>query len=141
MCAGGCNQGVMRRSSTAPWLAALAACVLVGAVSGVADLNGHWLPARVGYPIAILAWLGGLAFGFRGVWLPFAGIGAFGLATYVAETVSPSGGDDQRALVVLYLTVIPALFAVPALVGAGMRHLLRPRSSAAKPGDAPPTHE
>jgi hypothetical protein len=114
------------------WFLVLAACVVAGVGFGVANARGAWLPSRVGYGLALAAWLGGLAFGLRAVWLPFAGIGAFGVATFVAATLTPSSGEDQRALVVLFLTVIPALFAVPALLGAGIRRLLRRRS----PGDA-----
>jgi hypothetical protein len=107
-----------------PWLRALTACVAVGVGLGVAYSGSQQLPAGIGYGVAIAAWLGGLWFGLRAAWLPFAGIGAFGVAAFVADMVSPSPGEHQRAVLVWCLTVIPALFTLPVMVGVGMRHML-----------------
>lgn len=113
------------------WFLALASSALAGVAFGVADASGSWLPARMGYVVAGLSLLGGLVFGLKAIWLPFAGIAAFGLTAFVAATVSPAQGEDQRALVVLFVTVLPALYMLPALVGAGVRWLLRRRSGSA----------
>jgi hypothetical protein len=105
----------------------MGACATAGIVFGVANSRGAWLPARIGYVIAVVAWVGGLSFGLKAIWLPYAAIAAFGLTTFVADTISPPPGDDQRALVLVYVTVSPVLFMVPALIGAVTRRLLKRR--------------
>jgi hypothetical protein len=114
-------------TGTAAWVAAVVACIAAGVVFWLAhpaNFGSLPTPKGMGYIIAMLAFVGGLAFGWRGAVLPLAGLGAYGLAGLIDEFISPTtgpGSGDVRGIYLLYFTFLPALFAVPALVGALLR--------------------
>lgn len=91
----------------------------------VIRLQAPPVPPHLGWGIAVLAALCGLGYGLAGFIPVYAGIAASGLTFLVMETVAPSGGEDQRGLFLLYVSVIPALFGVPVIVGALARKARR----------------
>ena len=110
------------RRTTLLWVGALAACVGVGIVLG---LHGHF-PRRFGVYLAIASFAAGLAFGPRGVALPVAGIVACGLTLVIRlPPAPPLGVDDGRQILAVYFTIIPAMFALRAFLGAALRRLAR----------------
>jgi hypothetical protein len=107
------------RHTTIVWLATLLACVAVGILMG---FDGRVrMPRHFGYYIAVASLLAGLSFGWRGLLLPASAIVTFGLARLLIS----SGEDGERALFVLYFTYIPAVFTIPALLGAAIHAAAR----------------
>ena len=112
------------RTSTGLWLAALLACLAVGVIFGIDGRPSAGWPRHFGYYVAGSALVAGIGFSWRGALLPVVGIVAFGVTRLIGHPTDP-GGDDQRVLFVFYFTYFPVLFALPALVGAGMREAAR----------------
>lgn len=124
------REGHQRPStSTLVWLAALTICVAAGiALAFPADL-----PPRFGVYLAVAAFGSGVVFGLRGALLPAVGIVACGLAAAVRLPFVPAtSGDDGRAMLGLFFTILPIMFAVPALGSAAVRWIARSAVSAVR---------
>jgi hypothetical protein len=104
------------------WFGALVICVGVGVGLG---LHGHF-PRRFGVYLAGAAFVAGLALGPRGAWLPVVGIVACGVTLVVRlPPAPPLGVDDGRQILTVFFTILPAMYALPALLGAAVHRLLR----------------
>lgn len=113
----------MRWTSKDSWLVALTIGVLGGVGFGVANARGVLLPRHAEYAVAVLSLIGGLAFGIKAVWLPMATQAAFGVTSLLVQSISPSQGEDQRAVVLLVAILLALVLSVPALIGAALRRL------------------
>lgn len=114
----------------ATWFVSLGVAVVVGLVLGL-DSDERWFhwPHLLGPGVAILLFAAGAAMGPRAIVLPFVGWGVFGLTLLIRTSVDPPNGDDQRALTVLFFTVLPVLFAIPAAVGVFVHEVVRARGA------------
>lgn len=99
---------------------ALVACVVAGVAFGANGKEGP--PGGIGYWLVVFGFLAGLLFGWRAVVLPFVGIGAYGLASLIGYSPPPTG-DNERGLVWLAFTILPAIASIPVVAGAVVHQL------------------
>jgi hypothetical protein len=99
---------------------AVGSCFIAGALVGLLDPRLSALPHRFGYYVAAASLLAGIAFGIRGAAVPIAATVAFGLM-HLLEYHHHPGDEGLPANVVLFVVLVPAVFAGIALSGALLR--------------------
>lgn len=106
------------RRTTSMQLAGTAGCIALALVPWLSGVR------HAGYYVAVAAFLGGMILGLRAVLVVFALAFIVAAVMYISATVSPPSGEDQRALVLLYITLVPAGVSLPVFVGVAVRWLL-----------------
>lgn len=99
----------------------------VAAVVGVLLAQTSPLPRRFGVTLAVAAFLSGAMVGPRGYIPVYIGIASYAFASALSYSPPPVGGDSRSAGVILFLTVIPAYYALPTVAGAIFRRLVLAR--------------
>lgn len=115
------RQGRELTGQTAGWAVGLTLCVALAVLLGI----GGQLPRRFGIVLALASFASGAALGLRGFIPVYVSIAVFGATRFVSAQVAPPGGEDQTGLVLLYFSIIPALFAVPTATGALARRVFQ----------------
>jgi hypothetical protein len=84
-----------------------------------------WMNVRhAGFYVVAAAILGGALLGARRALILLVVMGVvLGVAFFVADTINPPPGEDQRAMALLYVIGVPLTLSLPALAGAGIRWL------------------
>ena len=97
---------------------------VVLALRGGDGLSPGQLPRRFGVVLAITAFLSGASVGLRGYVPVYVGIAVYAITLLLRTPPSPPGGDSKAGALLLFLTLIPAYYAVPTVLGAGSRRFV-----------------